>query len=62
MAHSKALLQRKENPTGHSHNTSTKFEIGQPGIVNIHTHHTSKPKYVLDYKVLKNLMTAHSCS
>ena len=35
------------------HNNSTKFEIDQPVMVKGHTHHTFKPKYLSDYKVLK---------
>ena len=61
-AHLNDLCQRKGNPTGHNHNNNTKFEINQPVMVKNHAHHTFKPKYLLDCKVLKYLMTAHSCS
>ena len=54
-AHLKDLCQRKENPTGHNHNKSTKFEIGQAVMVKNHTCYTLEPKYLLDYKVLKIL-------
>ena len=52
-AHLKDLCQRKENPTRHNYNNSTKIKIGQPVMVKNYTHHTFKLKYVLDYKVLK---------
>ena len=54
-AHLKELHQRKEEHTDHNHNNSTKCEIGQPVMVNNHTCHTFKPKYLLNYKVLKIL-------
>ena len=42
--------------------TIVKLNIGQPVIITSHAHHTIKIKYLLDYKVLKYLMTAHSWS
>ena len=45
--------KREENAKENSHNSSTKFEIGQPVKVKYHAHHTFEPKYLLDYKVLK---------
>ena len=52
-AHLKELHQKNENSTGQNPNNSTKFEIGQPVMVKNHTCHIFKPKYLLDYKVLK---------
>ena len=51
-AHLQDLCQRKENPTGHNSNNSTKFKIGQPVVVKI-TRQTFEPKYLLEFKVLK---------
>ena len=35
--------------------SNTDFEIGQAVMVTNHTHHTFKPKYLIDYRVLKIL-------
>ena len=42
--------------------TSTELKIGQSVMVKNHAHHTFKPKYLLDHKILKCVMAAHSCS
>ena len=57
----KRIMSKNEITTQQSHYNSTKFEIGQPVIVKNHAHHNFKPKYLLDYKVKKYLMTAHFC-
>ena len=62
-AYLKDFYQRKGNPTGHNHNNTTKFKIGQPVIVKYHAHHTFEPKYLLDYNGIKMYsMPPHSCS
>ena len=53
--HLKELHQMNENSTEWSHNNSTKFEIGQSFMVKNHVHHTFKPMYLLDCKVLQIL-------
>ena len=47
------LHQRKKYTDQEINKNNTKFEIGQPVMINNHGHHTFEPKYLLGYKVLK---------
>ena len=53
--HLKKLHERNEHMDQQINKNNPKFEIGQLVIVKNHTHHTFKPKYLLDYKIMKIL-------
>ena len=53
--HLKEMYQRNEHMDHQNSNNNLKFEIGQPVMVKTHAHSTLKPKYLLDYRVLKIL-------
>ena len=54
-AHLRELYRRKECGNQQNDKNDVKLKIGQPVMVRDHAHHTSKPKHLLDYMVLKTM-------
>ena len=51
-AYLKDIHHRKDHSIPCKPRSTTKFEIGQAVVVTNHTHHASKPKYLMDYRIL----------
>ena len=51
----KDIQYRKDDSKPYKPRNNTKFEIGQTVMLNNHAHHTPKPKYLMDYRVLETL-------
>ena len=58
-AHIREIYQRKQSTNEQINKDNAKFKTGQPVMVKNHACYTFEPEYIMAYKVLKYLTTAH---